>query len=105
MAQFGSMSKETFESIMRRARGAIAYMEGDKAGSRRNAIAVEPTNVRALRTGLGLTQAEFAALFGVSIHALRNRVQGRRAPEGPACALLKIIEKEPETALRALAAV
>ena len=79
-------------------------MEGDKAGSRRNAIAVEPTDVRALHAGLGLTQAEFEALFGVSVHTLRNWEQGRRNPEGPACALLKVIEKDPEAALRALAA-
>ncbi len=98
------MSKDAFESIMRGAREAIAYMEGDKAGSRTHALAVKPTDVRAIRTGLGLTQAEFAALFGVSVHTLRNWEQGRRTPEGPACALLKVIEKEPEAALRALAA-
>jgi putative transcriptional regulator len=51
-----------------------------------------------------LTQAEFAALFDVSVHTLRNWGQGRRAPEGPARAFLKVIEKEPEAALRALAA-
>ena len=49
--------------------------------------------------------AEFAALFGAGVHALRNREQGRRTPEGPARALLKVIEQEPEAALRALAAV
>lgn len=104
MAYLGGMSKDAFESIIRGAREAIAYMEGDKVGSRTHAVAVEATDVRALRTGLGLTQAEFAALFGVSVHTLRNWEQGRRAPEGPACALLKIIEREPEAALRALAA-
>ena len=98
------MSKDAFESIMKGAREAIAYMEGNKAGSRTHVVPVEATDVRALRTGLGLTQAEFAALFGVSVHTLRNWEQGRRAPEGPACALLKVIEKEPEAALRALAA-
>lgn len=103
MAYFGDMSKDALESIMRGAREAIAYMEADKAGSRTHALAVEATDVRALRTGLGLTQAEFAALFGVSVHTLRNWEQGRRS-EGPACALLKVIEREPEAALRALAA-
>lgn len=98
------MSKDAFESIMRGAREAIAYMEGDKKDSRTHTLAVEPTDVRALRTGLGLTQAAFAALFGVSVHTLRNWEQGRRTPEGPACALLKVIEREPEAALRALAA-
>ena len=104
MAYFGGMTKDAFESIMQGAREAIAYMEGNKAGSRTHAVAIEATDIRALRTGLGLTQAEFAALFGVSVHTLRNWEQGRRAPEGPACALSKGHREEPEAALRALAA-
>lgn len=98
------MTKDAFDSIMQGAREAIAYLEGGKAGSRTHEIAVRPTDIQALRTRLDLTQAEFAALFGVSVHTLRNWEQGRRTPEGPARALLKVIEQEPEAALRALAA-
>ena len=104
MAYMDWMTKDAFESIMRGAREAIAYMAGDRAGSRTHEIVLEPSQIRALRTRLGLTQAGFAALFGVSVHTLRNWEQGRRTPEGPARALLKVIEREPEAALRALAA-
>ncbi len=98
------MSSEGVESILRGAREAVAWMEGDKDGSRVHEIVVKPTDIRALRRQLELTQAEFAALFGVSVHTLRNWEQGRRIPEGPARALLRVIEKEPAAALRALVA-
>jgi putative transcriptional regulator len=41
-------------------------------------------------------------MIGVSIDTLQNWEQGRRQPEGPARALLKIAECEPEAVERAL---
>lgn len=58
--------------------------------------------VRPLRERLGMSQAAFASTFGISIDTLQNWEQGRREPEGPARALLKVIWREPEAAMRAL---
>jgi putative transcriptional regulator len=44
---------------------------------------------------LGLTQIEFARAIGISVHKLRNWEQGRRHPEGPAIALLRIAARHP----------
>ncbi len=41
-------------------------------------------------------------MFGVSVCTLRNWEQGRRRPEGPARALLRVIEREPEAAKHVL---
>jgi putative transcriptional regulator len=49
----------------------------------------------ALRRFVGLTQADFARAVGISIHTLRNWEQGRRQPEGPAIALLRIAARHP----------
>jgi len=49
----------------------------------------------ALRRFVGLTQAQFAGAMGISIHTLRNWEQGRRHPEGPAIALLRIAARHP----------
>jgi len=49
----------------------------------------------ALRRFVGLTQAEFARAIGISVHTLRNWEQGRRRPEGPAIALLRIAARHP----------
>jgi len=48
-----------------------------------------------LRRFVGLTQAQFAAAMGISVHTLRNWEQGRRHPDGPAIALLRIAARHP----------
>jgi putative transcriptional regulator len=52
-------------------------------------------DVSALRRFVGLTQARFARAMGISVHTLRNWEQGRRTPEGPAIALLRIAARHP----------
>jgi len=52
-------------------------------------------DVAALRAFVGLTQTEFARAVGISVHTLRNWEQGRRQPEGPAIALLRIAARHP----------
>jgi putative transcriptional regulator len=52
-------------------------------------------DVVALRKFVGLTQARFARAIGISVHTLRNWEQGRRQPEGPAIALLRIAARHP----------
>lgn len=42
-----------------------------------------------------LTQVQFALAMGISVHTLRNWEQGRRHPEGPAIALLRIAARHP----------
>ena len=53
------------------------------------------TDVVALRGFIGLTQVQFAAAVGISVHTLRNWEQDRRRPEGPALALLRIAARHP----------
>jgi putative transcriptional regulator len=52
-------------------------------------------DVAALRRFVGLTQEQFAQAMGISVHTLRNWEQGRRHPEGPAIALLRIAARHP----------
>ena len=52
-------------------------------------------DIAALRRFVGLTQAAFARAMGISVHTLRNWEQGRRQPEGPAVALLRIAARHP----------
>jgi len=52
-------------------------------------------DIAALRRFVGLTQAEFARAMGISVHTLRNWEQGRRQPEGPTVALLRIAARHP----------
>ena len=74
-----------------------------KAG-RGKRTSVEPRSpiVRARLTS-GLTQAQFAALLGVSKRTLEQWEQGQRAPSGAAKTLIRVAELHPEV-LREIAA-
>ena len=91
---------KAFKNIMAGLEDALAFAEGDN--SRAKARKIEVVDVKAIREKTGLSQPRFAAVFKIPVGTLRNWEQGRRQPEGPAIALLHIIDKEPETAVRAL---
>uniref|UniRef100_Q01NF8 Transcriptional regulator, XRE family n=1 Tax=Solibacter usitatus (strain Ellin6076) TaxID=234267 RepID=Q01NF8_SOLUE len=62
------------------------------------------TDVRALRQKLGLSQSDFAALFGFNVRSLQDWEQGRRRPEIPIRAYLAVIQRDPQAVIRALRA-
>jgi len=62
----------------------------------------KPLIVRNIRKKLHVSQSKFAYILGVSVDTLQNWEQGRRFPEGPALALLRVAENNPEAVLRAL---
>ncbi len=61
-----------------------------------------PIIVRRIRKKLHKSQVEFAYLIGVSVDTLQNWEQGRRRPEGPALALLRVAQSNPEVVIKAL---
>ena len=71
-------------------------------GGRRTKVEPRSEVVRA-RLKAGLTQAEFAALLGVSKRTLEQWEQGRREPSGAAKTLVRVAERHPEV-LREFAA-
>lgn len=73
----------------------------EKAKPARVTQFAEP-EVKAIRAKTGLSQSRFAHVVGVSKRTLENWEQGRRHPTGPARALLKILDADPEYALKAL---
>lgn len=53
-----------------------------------------------IRKRLGLSQSAFADMMGVSVRTIQEWEQGRTTPSGPALALLRIADQEPEVFLR-----
>ena len=53
--------------------------------------------VKALRQRLGMTQVEFAEAFRLPVSILRDWEQHRSTPDAPARALLRAIDRQPET--------
>lgn len=58
--------------------------------------------VCSVRTKLQLGRLEFARRIDVSPETVRNWEQGKRHPTGSARALLRVLDKEPRTALGVL---
>lgn len=56
-----------------------------------------------IRQRLRLTQEQFAARFQVPLGTLREWEQGVREPDPAAKTLLRVIEKDPDAVVRALA--
>jgi putative transcriptional regulator len=82
------------------------FNRGIRASQRRRLIAgkVESgEDITALRRFVGLSQKAFAKALGISIHTLRNWEQGRRRPQGPALALLRIAARHPKLLRESLA--
>ena len=97
------MTKAT-DSIRRGLEEAIAYASGSADPALYRVHASRTSNVRDIRHRLGMTQEEFAQLFGFSIHTLRHWEQGKRVPEGPTRAYLVVIGHDPMAVRRALEA-
>ena len=57
---------------------------------------------RTVRRRLGISQAEFSALYHVPIGTLRDWEQNRKQPDAPALAYLRVISREPHVVARAL---
>ena len=64
----------------------------------------EALDVKAIRAQVGMSQAEFAGSFGISLGTLRHWERGDRRPHGPARVLLMVLAKQPKAVLKALAA-
>lgn len=95
------MRKADFAKLVESIKEAGKIRRGEARPSRR--FEFRPVDIRAIRERLGLSQSEFALMIGVSVSTLQNWEQGRRTPEGPARALLKVVEENPEAVLEALA--
>lgn len=59
-------------------------------------------SVRAIRTRLGMTQEAFAKAINVPVATVRNWEQSRTGMDPAVRSLLRIVEREPDAALRAL---
>lgn len=94
------MKKENFGKLVASIKEAGEIKAGRKAPSR--VFEIKPPEIRRVREKLKVSQNEFALMIGVSVRTLQNWEQGRRTPEGPAKALLRIASKNPSAVLDAL---
>jgi putative transcriptional regulator len=94
------MRKQDFENLVESVRQAGRIRRGEMRPSR--VTEFRPVDVKAIREALGKSQSEFARMIGVSVATLQNWEQGRRRPEGPARALLRVAAANPAAVAKAL---
>jgi putative transcriptional regulator len=94
------MKDGAFQELLASVRQVGRIRRGDSRASR--VVTFDPTDVQAIRAKLGASQAEFALMIGVSVATLRNWEQGRRTPDGPALALLRVAARNPKAVIEAL---
>lgn len=94
------MDKDLFEELIGSIKEAGKIKRGQKKAARTTRL--EAPDVRKIRMKAGLSQSQFARMIHVSSKTLQNWEQKRRHPNGPAVALLKVVDVEPEVVLKAL---
>ena len=97
------MKEDTYAKLVASIKEAGEIKAGHRPPSR--TYEIPPPEIRMVRDRLDVSQGEFAVMIGVSMRTLQNWEQGRREPEGPAKALLKVVDENPKAVLDALQAV
>lgn len=98
------MSRRVFEEIEAGLEDAIAIAQGEADRKTYRVHVPQTVDVKAVRRRLGLTQAEFARRYSLTLARVRDWEQGRSEPDSAASAYLKVIERAPKVVEKALAA-
>jgi putative transcriptional regulator len=82
---------------------ALAHARGEQTRARVTTWrSKRHLDVKASRSGLGLSRSAFARCFGFNLATRRQWEQGRRYPDGPARVLLRVIALNPRVVERAV---
>lgn len=98
--QTNAVQPSVFEMLSESLDQARAIRRGQLVPGR--VTKLEPIDVRAIRERVQMSQADFAAAIHVSKRTLQNWEQRHRSPTGPAIALLRIVERAPDLAVKVL---
>ncbi|MGB7569535.1 MAG: NadS family protein [Chitinivibrionales bacterium] len=94
------MKKNDFNALLSSIKEAGKIKKGRMKPSRVFSYSIP--DIKGIRHKLHVSQNEFAHMIGVSENTIQNWEQGRRKPEGPAVALLRVTENNPRAVLEAL---
>ena len=92
---------KAFDEIHAGLLDALEHSKGNKNGVVEHKF--EPVDVKAIRKKTGMSQQRFCATFGISLGTLRHWEQGLRTPRGTALVLLKVVDKNPQAVIEAVA--
>jgi putative transcriptional regulator len=97
------MEKNKFDQLVESIKQAGKIKRGELKPARE--FHFTPADIKEIRSRMNKSQAEFALMIGVKVSTLQNWEQGRRLPEGPARALLKVAAEKPRAVIEALGGI
>jgi putative transcriptional regulator len=98
MSKVGADLVEAFEEMAKHLRGEIEVESYEVP-----AEILTPARIKEIRRKVASSTRAFEATFHISARTMESYEQGRRKPDAAMTALLRIIEREPQAAKRALA--
>lgn len=99
VSRVGDDLVEAIEEMASHLRGEIQLTAHELPGG-----AMTPAQIKAIRLKVASSTREFERQFGIPARTMEAYEQGRRNLDGAMRALLRIIDREPKAALRALSA-
>lgn len=98
MSKVGDDLVEAFAEMAAHLRGEIEVVSYQVPAN-----LLTPEKIKTIRQRVARSTKAFESEFHIPARTMEAYEQGRRKPDAAMIALLRIIEKEPEAALRALA--
>jgi putative transcriptional regulator len=98
MSRVGADLVEAFEELAAHLRGEAAVESYEVPPD-----VLTPERIKQIRRKVASSTRAFEAEFHISARTMESYEQGRRKPDAAMTALLRIIDKEPDAARRALA--
>jgi len=96
------MKKRRFDRLVESLEDVQTHVKTGRFAGRLTEIAAQ--DIRAVRERSGLTQVQFAATFGIGLGTLQKWERGERRPSGAAKSLLRVMQADLPTVVRALSA-
>jgi putative transcriptional regulator len=99
------MRKKRFDRLVASLGDVRTHVTTGRFSGRISEVEVGADDVRAVREQSGLTQAQFAATFGIGLGTLQKWERGERRPSGAAKSLLRVMQADLSAVVRALGVV
>jgi putative transcriptional regulator len=96
------MKKDRFDRLVDSLGEVRTHVTAGQFAGRISKIKVTPGDIRGVRERSGMTQQEFAAAFGIGLGTLQKWERGERRPSGAAKSLLRVMQADLPTVVKAL---
>ncbi len=97
------MDNKLFKELDTNLKEAVKVAKGTSA-LKSVYVVLSPSEIKAIRTGVKMSQAVFARSFQLSLDTIKGWEQGKRKPDAAAANYLRLIQADPEHVQRMLAA-